>query len=88
MPFNSAVQPPGVAVTLVTDDFPREAPMRRPDTSAPWYAPWRAAAPAEDQTQWLETQQLDPADVGTAFGLDLAMPANGDDLTRPPSQRG
>lgn len=33
--------------------------------SAPWYAPWRSVerAPAAD----------DPADLGTAFGLDLSM---------------
>jgi hypothetical protein len=28
-----------------------------------WYAPWRAAAATQD----------DPADLGTAFGLDLSM---------------
>ncbi len=35
-----------------------------------WYAPWRAAAAPQD----------DPADLGTAFGLDLSMeppPATG-----------
>jgi hypothetical protein len=61
--------------------------MRRPESPAPWYAPWRAAAPAEDQTQWLETQQVDPADVGTAFGLDLAMPLPTEDLAPAPKRR-
>lgn len=62
--------------------------MRRTEPSAPWYAPWRAAAPTEDQTQWLETQQLDPADVGTAFGLDLSMPSSPEDLAPTPPRRG
>ena len=39
--------------------------MDRADPSPPWYAPWRHATqprPADD-----------PADLGTAFGLDLSM---------------
>lgn len=46
--------------------------MARPNTPPPWYAPWRSAAePVESE---------DPADLGTAYGLDLSV----DPLPRPP----
>ncbi len=62
--------------------------MRRRETSAPWYAPWRSTTAPEDQTRWLETQPFDPADVGTAFGLDLAMPESGEEPTPGHPKRG
>lgn len=37
--------------------------MNKAPTAAPWYAPWRNARPMEQ----------DPADLGTAFGLDLSL---------------
>lgn len=37
--------------------------MNKPALPYRWYAPWRAAAAPQD----------DPADLGTAFGLDLSM---------------
>lgn len=37
--------------------------MNKLANSAPWYAPWKRRAAAEQ----------DPADLGTAFGLDLSM---------------
>lgn len=37
--------------------------MNKLANSAPWYAPWRQRAAVED----------DPADLGTAFGLDLSL---------------
>lgn len=39
--------------------------MNRTDPSPRWYAPWRVVEPAPVQD--------DPADMGTAFGLDLSM---------------
>ncbi len=45
--------------------------MTRSNSPAPWYAPWRSEAEpvASD----------DPADLGTAYGLDLSL----DPLARP-----
>lgn len=37
--------------------------MNKLAPSTPWYAPWRSRAASED----------DPADLGTAFGLDLSL---------------
>lgn len=37
--------------------------MNKPALPYRWYAPWRAVAAPQD----------DPADLGTAFGLDLSM---------------
>lgn len=37
--------------------------MSKPTPPARWYAPWRARSADRD----------DPADYGTAFGLDLSM---------------
>lgn len=45
--------------------------MTRPTVPPPWYAPWRSAAePVASE---------DPADLGTAYGLDLSI----DPLPRP-----
>ncbi len=38
--------------------------MNKAAPLTPWYAPWRASAAEQD----------DPADLGTAFGLDMSMP--------------
>jgi hypothetical protein len=39
--------------------------MNKLAPSTPWYAPWRSRVTSED----------DPADLGTAFGLDLSLQA-------------
>lgn len=39
--------------------------MNKLAPSTPWYAPWRSRAASQD----------DPADLGTAFGLDLSLQA-------------
>jgi hypothetical protein len=53
--------------------------MTRPHSSPPWYAPWRSAAEPSAAD--------DPADLGTAFGLDLSldpMPRAADDAAAAP----
>jgi hypothetical protein len=42
-----------------------------------WYAPWRAAVPQDD-----------PADMGTAFGLDLSLAPTADTAIRGPGAAG
>jgi len=37
--------------------------MNKPATPSRWYTPWRNPTPAQN----------DPADLGTAFGLDLSL---------------
>lgn len=50
--------------------------MNKPDPSRRWFGQWRAAeGPAQD----------DPADLGTAFGLDLSLTELVDDTPAPPS---
>jgi len=44
--------------------------MNKPATPSRWYTPWRNPTQAQD----------DPADLGTAFGLDLSL----QDLAAPP----
>jgi hypothetical protein len=40
--------------------------MNKLAPAAPWYAPWRSRAVVDE----------DPADLGTAFGLDLSLQAS------------
>ena len=50
--------------------------MNKPDASHRWFGHWRAVErPAQD----------DPADLGTAFGLDLSLSEAVDDGPGPPS---
>lgn len=49
--------------------------MNKLAPSAPWYAPWRRRAAAFD----------DPADLGTAFGLDLSLELPAEPLPVPRS---
>jgi hypothetical protein len=51
--------------------MPEDLPMTPSNSSPPWYAPWRSAADP------VATE--DPADLGTAYGLDLSL----DPLPRP-----
>lgn len=53
--------------------------MRKLAPAAPWYAPWRRRVEIDN----------DPADLGTAFGLDLSLqaPALLASETQPPTTR-
>ena len=50
--------------------------MNRSDASRRWFGHWRTAERAP---------QDDPADLGTAFGLDLSLSELADDPPDPPS---
>jgi len=49
--------------------------MDRSDAPRRWFGLWRAAERAPED---------DPADLGTAFGLDLSLSELGDELPPPP----
>ncbi len=49
--------------------------MDKSDAPRRWFGLWRAAE---------RTPQDDPADLGTAFGLDLSLSELGDELPSPP----
>jgi hypothetical protein len=49
--------------------------MDRSDAPRRWFGLWRAAERAPED---------DPADLGTAFGLDLSLSELGDELSPPP----
>lgn len=52
------------------------AAMPRSDTSRRWFGFWRSADPRSRQ---------DPADLGTAFGLDLSLSRLAEDLQARPA---